>query len=734
MQLLEVLALRGPNVWARFPVLEAQLQLDQTDARAIQAIPGAVDRLWSWLSPLRDGRETLLDPQAWDRELKAAKTQPEALQFLALAFQQLARAHVSRGWVQASRPASNATPEGTRNASANPPSQVFLAVEYEEEKLGRDCLDAALQACRAAVGDQPFNAEASVQALRSTSNSVLLGPSTRAIVLGAQARGIPTRRLNNGSLVQLGHGAKQRLAWTAQTDRTSAIGQSIASDKNLTKERLRIVGVPVPEGRGADSAEDAWSAACEIGLPVVVKPCDANHGRGVSINLATREQVLAAYSIAETEGSGVLVERLATGAEHRLLVVGNRLVAATRGEPDEIVGDGRQTVEQLVDELNRDPRRGGGWRGQLSHIGLGPLADLTLAQQGCTRQSIPPAGAHVVLHHNGDYTIDETDEVHPAVAAAAVAAAAAVGLDIAGLDLIADDISRPLESQGGVVLEVNAGPSLSMHLEPQHGKPRPVGEAIVEMMFPSGQSGRIPVVAVSGNSAGSGVAALIAHLLGQTGQRVGLDTAQGTFDGSRRSRRAGLCNNTTAANLLSNPFIEAAVVEVSPQSIVREGLGFDHCSLAVLTGIGNDAGSGKAAIGNSGDSAASAGEALRVVVEALLHEPSTPRGNGVVANADDLQLASLPLASGALLYGTSTDNPALAATIKSGSRAVFQQNGSIVFADAGKVQVIVPLNELPTQIAKSQTQICDVLAAVAAAIAMQIPIEAIQAGMRTFAQ
>ena len=378
-----------------------------------------------------------------------------------------------------------------------------------------------------------------------------LGPSTAAIVAAAKARGIPFRRLNSGSLIQLGQGARQRRILTAETDRTSAIAESIAQDKDLTRSLLRAVGVPVPEGRPVVDAEDAWAAAREIDAPVVVKPRYGNQGRGVATDLTTREQVMAAFANAREEGDSVVVERFAPGVDYRVLVVGRRVVAASRRDPAQVVGDGRRTIAALVEEVNRDPRRAHYHATALSKIVLDPIALGVLEEQGYRPDSVPPAGMRVLVRRNanlstGGTATDVTDEVHPDVAARAIDAARVIGLDIAGVDIVARDISRPMEEQGGVVVEVNAGPGLRMHLHPSAGSPRPVGEAIITMMFPEGQNGRIPLVAVTGVNGKTTTTRLIAHIFRATGKTIGMTCSDGIYIDGRRIE-AGDCSGPQSA-------------------------------------------------------------------------------------------------------------------------------------------------------------------------------------------
>jgi cyanophycin synthetase len=397
------------------------------------------------------------------------------------------------------------------------------------------------------------------------------------------ARGIPVHRLNLGSFVQLGHGACQRRIHTAETDRTGAIGEEIASDKELTKELLRTVGVPVPEGRPVESAADAWEAAEEVGVPVVVKPRDGNHGRGVFTGLTTRDEVEAAYEIACQEGSGVLVERFALGSEHRLLVVDGQLAAATRGDPACVTGDGQQTIHELVEsQINSDPRRGDAEEFPLARLRFDSIARLLLKQQGFTPDSVPQTDQRVIVQYNGNLSIDVTDEVHPEVAARAVDAARMVGLDVAGLDIVAQDISRPLEEQGGVIVEVNAGPGLQMHVRPSRGRPRPVGAAIVRSLFPHDPAGRIPLVGVYDDREGQPMVAAVGRWLGTDGRCAGWACHAGIFVADRRLTNAPHDERQTVDLLLANNRVEAAAVGVTSRGIISRGLAYNDAHVALV--------------------------------------------------------------------------------------------------------------------------------------------------------
>ncbi len=450
----------------------------------------------------------------------------------------------------------------------------------------------------------------------------------------ATDRGIPSIRLTEGNLVQLGYGVRQRRIWTAETDQTSAIAEGISRDKDLSKSLLAACGVPVPEGRIVDSPEDAWEAAEDIGVPVVVKPSDANHGRGVSAELMTREEVEAAYHLADAEGSEVMVERFIRGNEHRLLVVGGRLAAAARGESVSLVADGRSTIRQLIDtQINTDPRRGPSEEFPLDLLLLDEdaAARFELGRQGYTGESIPPEGTMVLVQRNGNVAIDVTDEVHPEVAATVALAARVIGLDIAGVDLVAEDIGRPLAEQGGAIVEINAGPGLLMHLKPAVGQPRPVGKAIVDNLFADDDSGRIPVVGISGSEGTNLTARIVAMLLHLRGSHVGLACADGLYLAQKLIDQRDCANWDSAQKVLLNRSVDAAVIENGSDVILGQGLGYDRCQVGIITNIDAAKHFGRYYI----ETAEQVCNVLRTQVDVVLED-------GVaVLNADDALVAQM---------------------------------------------------------------------------------------------
>jgi cyanophycin synthetase len=706
MNFRQVLALRGPNIWAHFPVLEVLVDLGELKNFSSREIPGFSDRILAWV-PSMDSHQCNNGPLGTFRQqLQVGTEAAHALEHLTIELQSLVDSNVSFG----------------RTYETDEPGVYRVIVRYEEESLGRAALEAARQLCIAAALDRPFDIHATMRKLREISDRDCLGPSTRAIVQAARARRIPVRKLNFGSLVQLGHGARRRYVRTAETDVTGAVAEAVAQDKELTKKMLRMVGVPVPEGRPATSDEDAWAAAQEVGLPVVVKPQEGNHGRGVYTNLSDREQVLAAFHLANGEGDGVMVERFAPGAEHRLLVVNGQVVAATRGDPAKIVGDGQKTVADLIEEqVNSDPRRGDADDCPLDKIRLDSITRLILEEQGYNPESIPAAGKTVVIRRHGNHAIDVTDQVHPEVAARAVAAARVVGLDIAGIDMVIEDVGKPLEVQGGAVIEVNARPGLQMHVAPSMGTPRPVGEAIVAHLFPGEATGRVPVVAITGPDSRVDVARLVATIFERAGQRVGLAAHDGLFVGGRLVQRGDCSGARGAEDVLANTTVQAAVLETSPTTIRRDGLGFESCDVAVVTGLAEDILPQVVDI---------AGQEKLAVVERTLVEAVAVDGCVVLRADHPGVVAMAPHCSGSVIYFAVGESHAVLAQHREQSgRVVFLRGQEIVLSRAGQESIAATLVDT-----SNNANVETLLAAAAAGWAANIEAEVIRETLESFGQ
>jgi cyanophycin synthetase len=714
MQIQKVFKLRGPNVWANFPVLEVWVDLEELEQSPSDVIPGFNERLMAWLPSMIEHRCSEGERGGFFERLRRGTWMGHILEHVTLELQSLAGTPVGFG----------------RAREMSSPGLYKVAIEYKDENVAMASLQTAFDLLMAAIHDRPFDVQPEIEKLRELVHDVCLGPSTAAIVAAAKDRDIPCMRLNNDSLVQIGYGARQRRICAAETDRTGAIAESIAQDKHLTRTLLKAAGVPVPEGRPVTDVEDAWRAAQELGGAVVVKPLDGNHGRGVATNLTTREQVAAAYEVAINEGSKVVVERYITGDDYRLLVVGNHLVAAAWREPAHVIGDGGRTIRELVDEANKDPRRSDGHGTVLSFIKLDPTALAVVAEQGFTPDSVPPSGTKVLIRRNanlstGGTATDVTDLVHPEIARRAVDAARMIGLDIAGIDVVARDISRPLREQGGAVIEINAGPGLRMHLAPSKGTPRPVGRAIVDMMFPETQSGRIPIVAVTGVNGKTTTTRLLAHIVASTGKRVGMACTDGIYFNGERIDEEDCSGPQSARAVLMNPQVEVAVLETARGGILREGLGFDRCDIAVVTNIGEGDHLGQADI----QTVEQLAKVKRAIVEAM------GPGGYAVLNAEDPLVADMAkyCPGKAAFFAKSGTHPLIVQRRSEGARVAFVRDHAIALAEGEYEFTLLNLDRIPLTIAgRIGFQVENVLAASAACWALGLPAEQIRLGLESF--
>jgi cyanophycin synthetase len=713
----DMISLRGPSIWTYPPVIETWIDIGELEDFPSNKIPGLYERLTAWLPSLVEHRCNYDERGGFLRRLQEGTWAGHILEHVVLELMSLA-----------------GLPDGFGRTRETTTRGVYkLIVSNFHEECTRLALEQGRELLLAAIHDEPYDVAAAVKQLRRKVDRKYLGPSTAAIVNAAEARKIPhIRLLDDGNLVQLGYGAAMRRIWTAETDATSAIAETISRDKDLTKELISAVGVPVPEGREVDSAEDAVEAAEDIGYPVVVKPTDGNHGRGVFIDLVSPEAVKKAYAIAVGEGSGVLVERSIPGIEHRLLIVGGKLVAANRSDFITVTGDGKSTVQQLIDtQVNTDPRRGDSELHPLSIIRIDTAARLELERQELAGDSVPAAGRVVLIQRNANHAFDCTDEVHPDTAAVASLAARVVGLDIAGIDLVCPDISRPLAEQGGAIVEVNAGPSLLMHIKPGIGKPRPVGQAIVDNLFAASESGRIPVIGVTGSRGKTPVARLVAHLLHLSGRHVGVACSDGLFLGRRQVQKSDAANWTGGRRLLLNRAVEAAVIENGGKVILGEGLAYDRCQVGIVTNVLPEAEdlSRWDIQPTGGEYYTTWRSTYRTQVDVVLKS-----GYAVLNAGDPLVADFAELCDGEVIFfAADPDCPTLEAHLNAGKRAVYVSE-SRIYLGTGQDEIrLCRLGDVPL-IGKSKKPetIASVLAAVAAGWALGLTQDVIVTGIKTY--
>lgn len=702
MDITRVRALRGPNVWTRHTAIEAVIRHTDDEA-SIDRIDGIEARLRARLPALPPLRTRGGAPMSLPRVLAQA----------ALTLQ-----------VEGGCPVAFVRELGTREAGVT-----RIVFEYSQEAVGRLALETAVALVEAARVDTPFDTDAALAALRGLDEDIRLGPSTGAIVQAGVVRGIPFRRLTDGSLVQFGWGVHQRRIQAAEVDATSAIAESIAQDKELTKQLLVSIGVPVPGGGSVDEIEDAWKIMQTLAAPVVVKPRDGSQGRGVTVDVQNREQLEAAWEAAYEISSDVIVERYIPGDDYRLLVVDGKLVAAARRDPPQVIGDGRLTVRELVEQINHDPRRGDGHATPLTRIRLDAIAIARLGLQGLTADSVPDAGRKVVLRNNanlstGGTATDVTDDVHPEVAARAVEAARMIGLHICGVDVVCRTVARPLEAQGGGIVEVNAAPGLRMHLAPSFGSPRPLGEAIVGTLYPGGEDGRVPTVSVTGTNGKTTTVRLIAHLLAGAGLKVGMTNTDGVYVDGVQTDSGDCSGPKSARNVLMHPDVQAAVFETARGGILREGLGFDRCKVGVVTNIGQGDHLGLNYIETPEEVA---------WVKGVVVENVSPDGMAVLNGEDPLCAAMADRCPGSVtLFGHDGAHPVLAAHRARAHRVVFRRGDAIVCAHRER-EWCLPLARIPlTRGGAIGFQVANAMAAVAAVWALDMDWDVMRSGLATF--
>ncbi|MFY9478831.1 MAG: cyanophycin synthetase [Aquabacterium sp.] len=704
MDVSRIRALRGPNLWSRHTAVEAIVRCEPEE-RSLATLPGLEKRLrelFPAIGALRpDGR-------------------PD----------QIPLAHVLEATALALQAQAGCPVTFSRTAATVEPGIYQLVVEYTEEAVGRLALELAealVQAARQGAEGQ-FDVEAAIGRLRELDEDVRLGPSTGSIVDAAIARGIPFRRMTTGSLVQLGWGSRQRRIWAAEVDSTSAVSESIAQDKDLSKTLLAAAGVPVPIGRPVTDADDAWAAAQEIGLPVVCKPQDGNQGKGVTVNIVSREHLDMAYRAAAEIGE-VMVEKYLPGSDFRLLVVGDKLVAAARRDPPHVIGDGEHTVRELVDLVNADPRRGEGHATSLTKIRFDEIAVARLDVQGLTPESVPDKGRRVILRNNanlstGGTATDVTDDVHPEVAARAIAAAQTVGLDICGVDVVCESVHKPLEGQHGGIVEVNAAPGLRMHLSPSYGKGRQVGEAMISHLFKNGDDGRVPVVAVTGTNGKTTTTRLIAHLMATSGLRVGMTNTDGVYVDGRQIDSGDCSGPKSARNVLMHPDVDAAVLETARGGMLREGLGFDRCQTAVVTNIG--------AGDHLGLNYITTVEDLAVLKRVIVMNVA-PTGYAVLNAADPIVAAMAPKCPGGIIFFAADHHHPILATHRAQGKRTLSVDGDSIVACEGAWRENIPLRDIPlTRNGTIGFQVDNAMASIGAAWSTGLDWDTIRRGVASF--
>ncbi|HEV2127012.1 MAG TPA: cyanophycin synthetase [Thermomicrobiales bacterium] len=722
MEIRKTTVYRGPNVWARMPAIQYVLDLGELEDRPSNKIPGFYEQLTELMPSLYEHRCSVGRPGGFLQRLREGTWMGHVLEHVALEIQNLSGADVGRGKTRST------TEKGVYN----------VIFQYDQEDVGLAAGKMALRLLNNLVYDKPedFDFEAELEQVIRLAERLAYGPSTGSIVQEAQRRGIPVLRLDpRRSLVQLGHGKYQKRIWATVTSETANIAVDIASNKELTNRLLQEVGIPVPKSATVGNAEDAVRSAERIGYPVVLKPLDGNHGRGVFVNLADEGEVREFFESAHSESrSGiVVVESFITGRDYRILVVNNDVIAVSERVPAHVVGDGKTTIAELIERENADPRRGVGHEKILTRITVDSQTMEVLERDGRSLDDVPDEGEFVQLKLTGNMStggtaIDRTDEIHPDNVEIARQAAMVVGLDIAGIDFITTDIAESVRQTGGAICEVNAGPGFRMHTNPTEGHPRHVGRAVVDMLFERGKPSRVPIVAVTGTNGKTTTSRMIAHIMKTAGYKVGLTTTDGIYIDGTQILSGDMSGPGSARMVLKNPAIDYAVLETARGGILRSGLGYDRCNIAVVTNIASDH------LGLKGIHTLAELARVKAVVP-----QSALRDGASVLNADNEWTVQMSrTARGEIIYfSMDEENPVIQEHIREKGKAVVLRQSRygemITVVENRRETSLVLASQIPATFeGRVRVNIANALAASAVALADDVPLDHIRQALRTF--
>jgi cyanophycin synthetase len=720
LTIVETRVYRGPNYWNYDPAIKLIVDLGVLEHFPSNTIPGFVEALLEMLPGV--GLHTCGTGRVsgFEDRLREGTWAGHVAEHIALQLQREAGTEVGRG----------------KTRGTGEPGRYHVVYSYAEEAVGVAAGKLAVRLVNHLIEPEPgFDFRVQLEQLILLAERAAFGPSTQAILDEAALRDIPAIRLNEQSLVQLGHGIHQKRIRATMTSQTGSLGVDIASDKKLTNRLLAATGVPVPRAELVRNEDAAVAAAKRIGMPVAVKPLDGNHGRGVMLNLGDAEAVRSGYRVARSESrtGAVLVESYLTGNDYRCLVVGGVLRAVAQRVPAHVEGDGKHALSELVEITNADPRRGIGHEKVLTRITVDDEAVAYAREQGFELSDVPPRGQRVYLKRTGNMStggisIDRTEEAHPDNVELAELAAQVVGLDIAGIDLICPDVSVPVRETGGGIVEVNAAPGFRMHTHPTEGEAQYVAKPVIDMLFPPGADARIPIVAVTGSNGKTTTARMIAHVMKGMGRKVGLTSTDGIYVDGRIVRKADSSGPKSASMVLQNPTVDFAVFEVARGGILREGLGYQRNDVAVVLNVTGDH------LGLGGiTSIRQLAEVKRVVVEAV------PRDGVAVLNADDPLVAGMArYCSGSVIYfSLDPEHERLKFQASRGRRAVTLEQGRngemIVLRQGRKSMSLVWTHLLPATFeGRARMNVQNALAATAAAWAAGAHLHDIRQGLRTF--
>jgi cyanophycin synthetase len=719
MRILKIQTLRGPNYWSirRHKLIVMRLDLENLAETPSNEIPGFYEGLVEALPSLEGHYCSPGCRGGFLLRVREGTMMGHIVEHVALELQELSGMQVGFG----------------RTRETATPGVYQVVIEYLNEEAGRYAARAAVRLCQSIVdrGRYPkAELEQDLQDLKELWRDASLGPSTEAIVKEAEKRGIPWMSLPARFLIQLGYGANQKRMQATMTDNTSVLGVELAGDKEATKRILAASGVPVPRGTVINFLDDLEEAIEHVGgFPIVIKPVDGNHGRGITIDIRTREEAEAAYDAARQVSRAIIVERYYVGRDHRVLVIDGKVVAVAERVPAHVVGNGRSTIADLIEETNQDPNRGEGHDNVLTKIELDRTSYQLLERQGYTLNSVPNKGEMCYLRatanlSTGGIAVDRTDEIHPETVWLAQRVVKIIGLDIAGLDVVTTDISRPLREVDGVIVEVNAAPGFRMHVAPSVGIPRNVAGAVMDMLFPNDQSSSIPILTVTGTNGKTTTTRLLAHICKQTGKVVGYTTTDGTYIGDYLVETGDNTGPQSAQLILQDATVEVAVLETARGGLLRSGLGFEAANVGVVLNVAAD----HLGIGDI-DTIDQLANLKSVVAESVY-----PDGYAVL-NADDVRVAAMAEKTKAnIAYFTMNPNSDLVRKhIQKGGVAAVYENGYLSIVKGDWTHRIERAENIPlTMGGRAPFMIANALAASLAAFVQNVTIEQIRAGLKTF--
>ncbi|MBW4418132.1 MAG: cyanophycin synthetase [Myxacorys californica WJT36-NPBG1] len=719
MKILKILTLRGPNYWSirRPKLIVMRLDLETLAEIPSNEIPGFYEGLVRTLPSLVEHFCSPGCRGGFLSRMQNGTMMGHIVEHVALELQELAGMEVGFG----------------RTRETAEPGTYQVVIEYQNEQAGRYAARAAVRICQSIIeqGSYPESElEQDLKDLRDLAAEAALGPSTEALIKEAEARDIPWMEVSARAMIQLGYGAHQKRIQATLSGHTSILGVELASDKEGTKQVLRAAGVPVPRGTVVSYLDELEDAIADVGgYPIVIKPLNGNHGRGITINITSWKQAEAGYDVAKAVSKSVIVERFYEGRDHRVLVVNGKVVAVAERVPAHVVGNGHSTISELIEETNRDPRRGTGHDNVLTKIEVDRTSWELLDQKGYTLDTVLEPGEVFYLRSTanlstGGIAIDRTDDIHPENAWLAQRVVKIIGLDIAGIDIVTSDISRPLRDVDAVIVEVNAAPGFRMHVCPSEGIPRNVAEPVIDMLFPPGTPSRVPIIAITGTNGKTTTTRLIAHIFKQTNQIVGYTTTDGTYIGEYLVEPGDNTGPQSAQLILQDPTVEVAVLESARGGILRSGLAFNQCDVGVVLNVAAD----HLGLGDINSIEAMA------KVKGVIAETTMPNGYAVL-NADDPLVSAMAERTSAQVtyFSMNPENELIRAHSQRGGLAAVYENGylSILKGD-WTLRIEQAVNVPLTLGGRAPFMIANALAASLAAFAQGVRIEDIRAALVTF--